>query len=119
MEPTEIWPSEPAQSGLTVSGDFRLTRGVTLEPGLALDFATKMNFALGTSYQDVLDDPAVDAIILATPHTKHREQVEAAAARAIRSLPAVTNSWEIVAPGCPPRSFGPHSSVRGPTTGFG
>lgn len=39
-----------------------------------------MNFALGTSYQDVLDDPAIDAVILATPHTRHREQVEAAAA---------------------------------------
>jgi predicted dehydrogenase len=58
----------------------RVTRGVTLEPELAQDFAAKMNFALGTSYQDVLDDPAIDAVILATPHTKHREQVEAAAA---------------------------------------
>ena len=59
----------------------RVTRGVTLEPELAQDFAAKMNFALGTSYEDVLDDPAIDAVILATPHTKHREQVEAAAAR--------------------------------------
>jgi predicted dehydrogenase len=59
----------------------RVTRGVTLEPELAQDFAAKMNFTLGTSYQDVLDDPAIDAVILATPHTKHREQVEAAAAR--------------------------------------
>jgi predicted dehydrogenase len=63
------------------SGLIRITRGVTLEPELAQDFAAKMNFVLGTSYQDVLDDPAVDAVILATPHTKHREQVEAAAAR--------------------------------------
>jgi predicted dehydrogenase len=58
-----------------------VTRGVTLEPELAQDFAAKMSFTLGTSYQDVLDDPAIDAVILATPHTKHREQVEAAAAR--------------------------------------
>jgi predicted dehydrogenase len=59
----------------------RVSRGVTLEPELARGFAAKMNFALGTSYQEVLDDPAIDAVILATPHTKHREQVEAAAAR--------------------------------------
>lgn len=59
----------------------RVSRGVTLEPELARDFAAKMAFALGTSYQDVLDDPAIDAVILATPHTRHREQVEAAAAR--------------------------------------
>jgi predicted dehydrogenase len=58
----------------------RVTRGVTLEPQLAAGFAAAMNFRLGTSYQDVLDDPAIDAVILATPHTRHREQVEAAAA---------------------------------------
>jgi len=58
----------------------RITRGVTLEPELAADFAAGLNLALGTSYQDVLDDPAIDAVILATPHTRHREQVEAAAA---------------------------------------
>jgi len=58
----------------------RITRGVTLEPELAADFAAGMNFRLGTCYQDVLDDPAIDAVILATPHTSHREQVEAAAA---------------------------------------
>jgi predicted dehydrogenase len=59
----------------------RVTRGVTLEPELARDFAAKMNFSLGTSYDDVLDDPTIDAVILATPHTRHREHVEAAAAR--------------------------------------
>ena len=58
----------------------RFTRGVTLEPDLARDFATEMNFELGTSYEEVLADPAVDAVVLATPHTKHRGHVEAAAA---------------------------------------
>lgn len=75
------WGRELVHSIHGRSDVIRITRGVTLEPELAQDFAAKMNFALGTSYQDVLDDPAIDAVILATPHTKHREQVEAAAAR--------------------------------------
>ncbi len=75
------WGRELVQSVQGRSNLIRVSRGVTLEPQLAQDFAAKMNFGLGTSYQDVLDDPAIDAVILATPHTKHREQVEAAAAR--------------------------------------
>jgi predicted dehydrogenase len=75
------WGRELVHSIRGRSNLIRVTRGVTLEPELAKDFAAKMEFALGTSYQDVLDDPAIDAVILATPHTKHREQVEAAAAR--------------------------------------
>src|SRR5215475_14695257 len=75
------WGRELVHSIQGRSDLIRIARGVTLEPELAQDFAVKMNFALGTSYQDVLDDPAIDAVILATPHTRHREQVEAAAAR--------------------------------------
>ena len=55
-------------------------RGVTLEPEAAADFAAETGLTIGTSYDEVLADPAVDAVILATPHTRHRAQVEAAAA---------------------------------------
>lgn len=58
----------------------RVTRGVTLEPEAAGDIAAEFGLRLGTSYAEVLADPAIDAVILATPHSKHREQVEAAAA---------------------------------------
>ena len=58
----------------------RFTRGVTLEPDTVRDFAREMNIDLGTSYEDVLADKSIDAVVLATPHTQHREQVEAAAA---------------------------------------
>jgi predicted dehydrogenase len=57
----------------------RFTRGVTLEPDLARDLAAS-GIAIGTSYDDVLADRAIDAVVLATPHTRHRPQVEAAAA---------------------------------------
>jgi len=62
------------------SRTIRIVRGVTLEPALAEDFAAEMDIALGTSYADVLADPMIDAVLLATPHTCHRIQVEAAAA---------------------------------------
>jgi predicted dehydrogenase len=75
------WGKELVRSVQGRSDVIRVSRGVTLEPELAGDFAAEMKFELGTSYQDVLDDPAIDAVILATPHTRHREQVEAAAAR--------------------------------------
>src|SRR5262245_25506491 len=58
----------------------RFTRGVTLEPELVRDFAREKKLAIGTSYDDVLADPAIDAVVPATPHTRHRAMVEAAAA---------------------------------------
>ncbi len=58
----------------------RFTRGVTLEPDTVREFAAEMNLGIGTSYEDVLADRAIDAVVLATPHTRHRAQVEAAAA---------------------------------------
>ena len=58
----------------------RFARGVTLEPELARDFAAEHGFAIGTSFDEVLADRTIEAVVLATPHTRHRAQVEAAAA---------------------------------------
>ena len=58
----------------------RFARGVTLEPELARDFAAERGLAIGTSFEEVLADPAIEAVVLATPHSCHRTQVEAAAA---------------------------------------
>ena len=58
----------------------RFNRGVTLEPETVQDFAREMNISIGTFYEDVLADKSIDAVVLATPHTRHRAQVEAAAA---------------------------------------
>jgi predicted dehydrogenase len=58
----------------------RFTRGVTLEPELVREFAVEKRLAIGSSYDEVLADPTIDAVVLATPHTRHRAMVEAAAA---------------------------------------
>jgi predicted dehydrogenase len=62
------------------SRQITFVRGVTLEPDLARDFAAEHGLALGASVDEVLADPAIEAVVLATPHTRHRAQVEAAAA---------------------------------------
>jgi predicted dehydrogenase len=58
----------------------RFARGVDANPERAAEFAAANGMTLGTSYEDVLADAAIDAVVLATPHTQHRAQVEAAAA---------------------------------------
>ncbi len=58
----------------------RFVRGVSLEPDTVRDFAKEHAFTLGASFEEAIADPQVQAVILATPHSKHRAQVEAAAA---------------------------------------
>lgn len=66
------------------AGDFgaplRFVRGVTLEPDTVRDFAAEHKITIGTSIDEVIADPQIQAVILATPHSKHRAQVEAVAA---------------------------------------
>ena len=74
------WWGQRLVNAVQGSGLIRFARGVTLEPELAREFAAKCGLTIGTSYEDVLADPAIQAVVLATPHTGHRAQVEAAAA---------------------------------------
>src|SRR5262245_17309062 len=75
------WGKELVSSVQGKSDLIRISRGVTLEPEQVKDFAAEKKFQLGTSYEEVLEDKSIDAVILATPHTRHRQQVEAAAAK--------------------------------------
>ncbi len=74
------WGKELVRSVQNKSELIRFSRAVTLEPQTAREFATEMELGLGTSYEDVLADPKIDAVVLATPHTLHRRQVDVAAA---------------------------------------
>jgi predicted dehydrogenase len=73
------WWGKELVKAVEGSAYLRFTRGVTLEPQCVRDFATENNILIGTSYEDVLADRAIDAVVLATPHSQHRSQVEAAA----------------------------------------
>jgi len=62
------------------SDKLRFVRGVTKEPEAVREFAAKHGFALSTDLAEALADPQVRAVVLATPHSLHPEQICAAAA---------------------------------------
>ncbi|HEX5463375.1 MAG TPA: Gfo/Idh/MocA family oxidoreductase [Burkholderiales bacterium] len=61
------------------SDRIRFTAGVTRTVAKAADFAKQHDFPLGSDYAAVLADPAIDAIVLATPHSMHVQQIVQAA----------------------------------------
>lgn len=65
--------SVPASTGI------RFTRGWTRTASKATDFAAQRGFVLAPDFESLLRDPSVDAIVLATPHSQHVEQVLACA----------------------------------------
>lgn len=60
------------------SGALRITRGFDPAPEAAA-FAADAGLTLAGSFEEILRDPAVKAVILCTPHTQHAAQVVAAA----------------------------------------
>jgi predicted dehydrogenase len=58
----------------------RVIRGVSKEPELVGDFAAKHAFELGTEFEEAVADPRVKAVLLATPHSLHVQQISAVAA---------------------------------------
>lgn len=73
------WGRKMTQLVQTRSDRLRFIRAVEPDPD-ARDFAEAQGLALSTSLDDVLADPEVEAVILATPHALHGEQIAAAAA---------------------------------------
>ena len=62
------------------SAKLRFVHGVTQEPDAARDLAHSHGIRVSTELQAVLDDPRVEAVVLATPHSLHAEQVVRVAA---------------------------------------
>ncbi len=60
----------------------RYILGVTHEPDEIAEFAAEHRLPIASDYQAALADPAVRAVVLATPHSLHPAQVEAAATHA-------------------------------------
>ena len=57
----------------------RFTHAVVRTPDKARAFCAQHGLALSDDYDALLADPAVDAVVLATPHTQHADQVRGAA----------------------------------------
>jgi predicted dehydrogenase len=58
----------------------RITRAVETDLDAARDFCNQRRIALTNTFAAVLEDASIDAILLATPHSLHRDQVIASAA---------------------------------------
>jgi len=74
------WGKTLVKAARDFGAPLRFMCGITLEPDTVRDFATEHQIAIGTALEDVLADKSIQAVVLATPHTKHRAQVEAIAA---------------------------------------
>ena len=58
--------------------DIRVIRVVEPNEGAASEICTRARIPLSAEYADALKDPAVEAVVLATPHALHEAQIEAA-----------------------------------------
>jgi predicted dehydrogenase len=62
------------------SDKVKIRRVVDIDIDGVRDYAAEKGLELTAHYQDALDDPEVDAVVLVTPHSMHTEQIIAAAA---------------------------------------
>lgn len=62
------------------SDKVKIRRVVDLDIDGVRDYAAEQGLELTANFQDALDDPEVDAVVLVTPHSLHTEQIIAAAA---------------------------------------
>jgi predicted dehydrogenase len=61
------------------SDKITVTAAVTGRKELALEYCAEKGIDLRDDFTDLLNDPEIDAIVLATPHTQHADQIVAAA----------------------------------------
>ncbi|HYC49332.1 MAG TPA: Gfo/Idh/MocA family oxidoreductase [Burkholderiales bacterium] len=72
------WGQNLVNSVQGKSEKIRFVAGVLRRPENAREYAERQGLTLHSDYSKVLRDPAIDAIVLATPHTAHAAQIMAA-----------------------------------------
>ena len=72
------WGQNLVNSVQGKSDKIRFVAGVLRHPENAREYAQQQALRLESDYRKVLSDPTIDAIVLATPHTAHAEQIVAA-----------------------------------------
>jgi predicted dehydrogenase len=73
------WGTHLIESVQGRSGKIRFVAAVTRDPAALQPLGQRLGLALSARYADVLADPAVDAVVLATPHSQHADEIAAAA----------------------------------------
>jgi len=73
------WGQTLARSVYRKSEHIRFVRGVTRTPSKVEDFAAEMGMTITDDYDALLASSDIDAVVLATPHSQHFEQILKAA----------------------------------------
>ncbi len=73
------WGRRLIESVQGKSGKLAFTAAVTRDPAGRRALAERYGLALTDSYAAVLADPTIDAVVLATPHSQHADEIVAAA----------------------------------------
>lgn len=73
------WGMRLIESVQSASQKISFSAAVTRDPANKRDLANHFGLVLTSRYADVLADPNIDAIVLATPHSHHAAEVVAAA----------------------------------------
>ena len=74
------WWGKKLAASIRESSLLRVVRAVEPNPAAVQGFADMCGFPISADYSSVLNDPAVQAVLLATPHSLHARQIELAAA---------------------------------------
>ncbi len=73
------WGQNLVRSVQGASPHIQFTSAATRTPDKARDFAQAHGLRMLADYEAVLADPSIDAVVLATPHSMHTDQIVAAA----------------------------------------
>ncbi|MDH3319411.1 MAG: Gfo/Idh/MocA family oxidoreductase [Betaproteobacteria bacterium] len=73
------WGTRLIESVQGKSGKIRFVAALTRDPAARKPLGERFGLALIARYADVLADPAIDAVVLATPHSRHAAEIAAAA----------------------------------------
>jgi predicted dehydrogenase len=73
------WGTRLIESVQGKSAKIGFVKAVTRNPAGQQPLAGRFGIALTDSYAEVLADPAIDAVVLATPHSQHAAEIAAAA----------------------------------------
>ena len=76
---TGWWGRELAKAASRTGGALKIVRGCGLDEDERVSFGREFGCEVTAEFTDILVDPAVEAIVLATPHLMHRDQIVAAA----------------------------------------
>jgi len=84
MEPVNVaivglgWWGRKIATALDGNAVIRIARAVEVNAESAASFSTAHNIPVGDSLDEALADPAIEAVLLVTPHSLHSEQIAAA-----------------------------------------